>query len=126
MAVSIGTAFHKFGQKVSAGARRFGQKLERGISKGVDFAKKALPAIEKVAGQVAGGIARATPLIAGIAPEFAPLALGAAGLAKGVQKAASGGRMAIGRGEQLVSQIKTGDTRGAIQTGQGLRRDLRI
>jgi len=127
MAINVGKSLSRFGRQVSTGVSRFAKEAVKDFSTAGKFVRdKALPAIEKVAGKVAGGIAKASPFIAGIAPELAPIALGISGLAKGVQKVAQGGRRAIQQGEDVVSGIKSGDTQKAIQAGQALRRDLRV
>lgn len=127
MAISIGQKIERFGQKIKSGAEKFGKKVGRDLLSAGKFVKeKALPEIEKLAGQAGAGIKKATPYIAGIAPELLPVAIGAGKLASAIGKGAAGGRKAIGQGEQTVEAIKRGDVKSAVMSGKALRRDLRI
>ncbi len=127
MAINIGKSLSRFGKQVAGGVSRFAKEAVKDFSTAGKFVRdKALPAIEKVAGQVGKGLSYATPFVAGIAPELLPFVAGASALAKQVGKGASSGRRAIQQGEDVISGIKSGDTQKAIQAGQGLRRDLRV
>jgi len=126
MAISIGRAFQKFGQKVSKGAQKFGQKVVRGAEKGLDFAKKALPEIEKISGKVGGIIQKATPFVAAVVPELAPLVYGAGKLASKIGKGSRTGQTLIKQGESTVGALKRGDDKSAIQSGLAFRRTAGI
>lgn len=104
--------------------RKFGQKFVKGANTAINFTQnKLLPSVEKVAGQVAGGIGKyGIPIVAGVAPELLPVAFGAQKLAQAVSSGAHQGRAMIGTGRKVVADLKSGDTAGAIAHGQQLRR----
>ncbi len=126
--MGIKGVFHKIGQKVSAGFHKFGQQASRDLKSVGKFVRdKALPAVEKVAGQVGRGIAKyGVPIASAVAPELLPVVAGAAGIARGVAKAAGTGRSLIASGEKVVSAVKSGDVgriKAAAMEGRGeLRR----
>jgi hypothetical protein len=126
--MSIKRDFERFGQKVRQGFQRFGQKAGRDFQSAGKFIKeKALPAIEKVAGQVGRGVLQyGLPIASVVAPELLPLVAGAGALASRVGSAAGTGRKLITAGEKVVGAVKSGNV-GKIATAglegrQALRR----
>lgn len=127
MAINVRKVLSRFGRQVSTGTQRFAKEAVKDFSTAGKFVRdKALPAIERVAGQVGKGLAVATPFIAAVAPELAPIAFGASRLASALVQGASTGRRAIKSAEDTVGALRRGDTQSAIQSGQALRRDLRV
>jgi hypothetical protein len=127
MAINIGKAISRFGTNVARGVSRFGVQAGKDLKKVGEFVKeKALPAIEKASGQAGKVLAMATPFVAGIAPELAPLVYGASRLASAIGSGARTGSKLIKQGEDTVAAIKRNDVKSAVMSGQALRRDLRI
>jgi hypothetical protein len=112
---------NRFFQNVGTGFRRFGHQVSKGLRTAGEFvAKKALPVIEKVAKGVATGLTYAAPAIGVLAPELAPLAMGAKALASTIGNAASTGRKVIRSVNEVASGIQSGNAQriiGGVQSG---------
>jgi len=125
--MGIAQDFARFGQKVRSGFQRFGQKAKRDFQSVGTFVKdKALPAIEKVAGQVGRGIVKyGVPIASVLAPGLAPV-LGTIGKIAGrVGSAAGSGRRLIKAGEGVASAVQGGDVNKIIGAGLAAKGELK-
>jgi len=114
MAIKISKGANKFFGGVGKAFKKFGKNIVKDVNTVVNFAeKKALPTIEKVAGQVV----KYAPLAMAVAPEFAPVIGAIAVGAKGVQQGAKAGVKLIGTGKKVVKAIKAGDVSTALIEG---------
>lgn len=117
---------NRFFRNVGSGFRKFGHQVSSGLKTAGDFvAKKALPVIEKVAKGVATGLTYAAPAIGVLAPEFAPLAMGAKALATTIGNAAHTGRKVIKSVNEVASGIQSGNAQkiiGGVQSGASAMR----
>ena len=122
MGFNIGKAFSNFGKGMKRGFTKFGKQAGHDFSSAGTWIKtKALPTVEKFAGDVGKGINYAMPVIGAIAPELLPFAMGASKIAGIIGKGAGITRKGIQSGENVVERLKRGDVAGATQAGRDLR-----
>lgn len=125
MAININKAFSKFGKGIKSKFEKFGKTALGDVKEVGSFIKnKALPAVEKVAGQIGKGIQYATPVLTALAPELLPFAMGASKVAGLIGKGTQIAKKGITSGEAIVSSLKKGDQAGATQAGADLRGNI--
>ena len=112
----------KLGHKVTADAKKLGQKASYAVHKAVEFAEtKALPIAEKVASGIKKGISIAEPLIGSVAPELLP-ALEAGKKLSGMAD------KGLKRADKAVATVKAGQTKAeaiAKQASSGIQKGFR-
>ena len=101
---------NKFFRGLGAGARRFGNYVAGGITKGARIlGKDVLPVVEKVAGGIATASKYVAPVLA-VSPlaEFAPAVVAAGAGAAAIQRGAKMGMKVIKQGTDVVNAVNSG------------------
>jgi hypothetical protein len=102
---------------VSSGFRKFTHNAGNALKNTAGFVeKKALPAIEKIAKGASKALTYATPLLAGVAPELLPLALGAKALANKVSGASMSGEKLLSSTKKIASGLESGNVKQIISS----------